>query len=120
MLISPNLDIAGTVPKGRVVLTVGEVANRWQVTASHVIDLIEEGQLVAFDASGRLDFFPCPVAAVQQLAVRLKITPGQLMEFIHNVRPAAKQRSRSLWRVPVVEGYVAFMRRRHSLCLERN
>lgn len=115
MTTSSNLEIPSLIPKGRAVLTVGEVADRWHVTPRHVSDLIEGGQLVAIDVSGRRECIPMPTAAVNQLALRLKVTPGQLMEFIRSVKPAVNHANRSLWRVPVIEGYVAFTKKRHSL-----
>lgn len=115
MLFSPDIEIPSTIPKGRAVLTVGEVAEIWHVTPRHVSGLIEEGQLVAIDVSGRRECFPMPVAAVHKLALRLKVTPGQLMDFIRAYKTPANQSKRALWRVPVVEGYIAFQCRRSSL-----
>jgi len=96
-------------------LTVHEVAVLWGVTDHHVVNLIEEGQLAAIDVSARHGCFPMPKAALAQLAARLKVTPEQLLEFIRTITPAGNQGGRALWRIPVVEGYLAFMKQRHSL-----
>jgi hypothetical protein len=116
MLISPNFKLPGAVPQGRAVLTVGEVAERWQVTTAHIVNLIEGGQLEALDVSGHLECLPVPKTALNQLAARLKVTPEQLLEFIRTIKPDGNQKKRSLWRVPV-ESYRAFMEKRRSLNL---
>lgn len=109
-------DIGSTVPKGRFVLNVAEVAAAWHVTQTHITNLIEEGQLSAIDVAGNLESHPVPKAALNQLAVRLKVTPEQLWEFIRTFESVGPKK-RHLWRVPV-ESYTAFMEKRHSLNLK--
>lgn len=70
----------------------------------------------ALGVSGHLDCLPVPKAALNQLAIRLKVTPEQLLEFIHTIKPDASQKKRSLWRIPV-ESYVNFLEKRRTLNL---
>jgi len=114
MSISPNLSQAKkALPKGQAVLTVTDVAKRWRVTGRHVIDLIEEGSLGAIDIAGNKATFPMPKAALPKLAARLRVTPEQLLEFLHSFELTSPANRRHFWRVPV-ETYQQFMEKRHS------
>lgn len=103
-----------TASKVKSVLTVSEVANDLRVSPKQIADLIEGGELAAFDVSGRRDCFPMPNAALKHLADRLKVTPDQLLEFIRTFKPASKKTTRALWRVPL-DAYTAFKQKRNSL-----
>ena len=100
--------------KDRTVLTVGEVAAKWEVSDRHVIDLIEEGKLVAFDIAGRHDYVRVPLAAIDELARRLKVTRENVLGMIAAKRPQLTGSGRAFYRVPVKEGFEAFMRENHS------
>ena len=104
-------------PKDRSVLTVGEVAARWEVSDRHVVDLIEEGKLVAFDIAGKRSYVRVPVDAIPQIAKSLGIKADTLLAALQNARATrpANVSGRAFYRVPVVEGYTAFMRENHSL-----
>ena len=103
-------------PKDRSVLTVGEVAARWEVSDRHVVDLIEEGKLVAFDIAGRQDYVRVPMDAIHDIARRMGMKPETLLETIRSARPKIGG-GRAFYRVPVVEGYTAFMRENNSLAV---
>ena len=104
-------------PRDRTVLTVGEVAAKWEVSDRHVIDLIEEGKLAAFDIGGRHEYLRVPLTALDDLARDLGITREQLLRRIAAKRPQLSGSGRAFYRVPVVEGYQAFMKENHSLAL---
>lgn len=115
MRLSPQFELPGALPKDRAVLTITECARLWNVTSRHVTGLIEEGELVAIDVSGRRNRVSIPSSALSKLATRAGVTLEQLLEYIQAVTPAASTGNRALWRVPIVEGYGAFMQKRQSL-----
>jgi hypothetical protein len=94
-------------PKDRTVLTVSEVAERWDCTAQHVIDLLEEGQLAGFDIAGRHDFIRMPAAALDAIAKRTGISRDELQRLVQQCKPQ-RRTARAHWRIPV-EGYAGFM-----------
>ncbi len=100
-------------------MTVGEVAQKWEVSDRHVIDLIEEGKLVAFDIAGRHEYVRVPMAAIDDLARRLGTTRDAVLGSIAAKRPQLNGSSRAFYRIPVVEGFKAFMSENHSLALVR-
>ena len=100
-------------PKDRSVLTVGEVAAKWNVSDRHVVDLIEEGKLVAFDIAGRRDYVRAPMTAIDEIAKRTGLKSETLLEIIRGARPTLR-RSPSFYRIPVLEGFTAFMKENHS------
>lgn len=104
-------------PKDRSVLTVGEVASRWEVSDRHVIDLIEEGKLAAFDIAGRHDYVRVPMAAIDELARRLGLKREEVLGIVAAKRPQLNGSGRAFWRVPSKEGYESFMRENNSLAL---
>ena len=104
-------------PKDRSVLTVGEVAAKWEVSDRHVIDLIEEGKLVAFDIAGRHDYVRVPMAALDEFARRLGLTREEVLGIIAAKRPQLNGSGRAFYRVPVIEGFNAFMKENNSLAL---
>ena len=104
-------------PKDRSVLYVGEVALKLRVTDQHVIDLITEGKMAAVDIAGRQSFVRVPQAALEELADRLGITLATLLQIIGRHR-AKVGVGRAFWRVPVVEGFNAFIRENHSLAVD--
>ena len=103
-------------PKDRSVLTVGEVASKWEVSDRHVVDLIDEGKLAAFDIAGRQDYVRVPMDAILNIARRLGVKPETLLAEIRSSRPRIGG-GRAFYRVPVVEGFNAFMRENHSLAV---
>ena len=103
-------------PKDRTVLTVGEVAAKWEVSDRHVVDLIDEGKLAAFDIAGRQDYVRVPMDAILQIAGRLGVKPETLLAEIRAARPRIGS-GRAHYRVPVVEGFTDFMRQNHSRSL---
>ena len=103
--------------KDRTVLTVGEVATRWEVSDRHVIDLIEEGKLVAFDIAGRHDYVRVPMAALEILSRKAGMSVEQARGIIAANRPQLSGSGRAFYRVPVKEGFEAFMKENHSLSL---
>ena len=102
--------------KDRTFLTVGEVAGKWEVSDRHVVDLIEEGKLVAFDIAGRHDYVRVPMAAINDIAQRLGMKPETLLGIIGSKRPQIGS-GRAFYRIPVIEGYHGFMKENHSLAL---
>lgn len=100
--------------KGRELLRVAEVAEKWMVTEQHVVDLLEEGKLVGFDIAGRHEYVRVPMAAIKIFAEAMQTTPEALLEIIRKTRPP-KRSGRAHWRIPVKEGYQAFMKENHSL-----
>ena len=118
MPTSPEFDVPSLAfAKDRVVLTIREIASRWRVSDRHVIDLIEEGKLVAFDIAGRQDFVRVPMAAIDILAHRLGIGRADVLKIIQASVPKINQSRRAFYRVPVVEGFNAFMRENNSLSI---
>jgi excisionase family DNA binding protein len=104
-------------PKDRTVLTVGEVAAKWQVSDRHVIDLIEEGKLTAFDVAGKHEYVRVSIEAIDELATRLGVTRQIVLGIISAKRPQRTGSGRAFYRIPVVEGFNAFMRENHSFVL---
>jgi len=100
-------------PKERTVLTVGEIAPIWHVTDQHVIDLLEEGKLAGFDIAGRHEYMRVPTAAIDELSRLCKLPREAILQIITRAKPN-RTTSRAHWRVPVVEGYNAFMRENRS------
>lgn len=80
---------------GRSALRIAEIAAAWECTIQHVLDLIEEAELVAFDIRGK---------------VRGEAEDGT------GVRPSqlGNSTARRCLRVPV-SAYDAFLRRRSNL-----
>ncbi len=101
----------------RKVLTVGEIATRWRVTDRHVIDLIEEGKLTAFDIAGRHEYMRVPVKAIGEIANRLNVPTEDVIKIVQNFKPKLLSSKRAFYRVPIVEGYNAFLKENHSLNL---
>jgi hypothetical protein len=100
-------------PKDRTVLYVGEVAAAWRVSDQHVVDLLTEGKLAGFDVAGRHEYVRMPVAAIDALANRFRVPREIVVSVIETARPV-KATTRSFWRIPVREGFEAFMRENHS------
>ena len=118
MIAPQQLDFPSLAfPKDRTVLTVGEVAERWEVSDRHVIDLIEEGKLAAFDIAGRHEYVRVPISALDELAQRAGMTRQEALCIIAARRPQLNGSGRAFYRVPVVEGFTAFMRENSSLAL---
>jgi hypothetical protein len=99
-------------PKDRTVLTVSEVAERWDCAAQHIIDLLEEGQLAGFDIAGRHDFVRVATAALDAIAKRTGIPRNELLKIMQDTKPK-RRTARAHWRIPV-EGYNGFMRENSS------
>ena len=102
-------------PKDRSVLTVSEVAALWKVSDRHVVDLIEEGKLHAFDISGARDYFRVHMTALAEISKRTTVPVETLLAIIQSNKPVTR-RSPSFYRIPV-EGYNGFIRENHSLML---
>ena len=98
-------------------LTVGEVAEKWEVSDRHVIDLIEEGKLAAFDIAGRHEYVRVPMVVIDDLARRLGVTRQNVLGLIAAKRPQLSGSGRAFYRIPVAEGFNAFMKENHSLAL---
>lgn len=122
MLIeSPNLNLPSTdFPSDRKVVTVTEVAARWEVSSRHVIDLIEEGKLAAFDIAGRQDYIRMPKAAITTMAKRFNCPETFILKIIAESKPRLVTSRRAFYRIPIVEGFQAFMHENHSLNLKQN
>jgi excisionase family DNA binding protein len=118
MLIPPQqLDFPSLAfPKDRTVLTVGEVAAKWEVSDRHVIDLIEEGKLAAFDIAGKHAYVRVPMSAVETMAKRFGTTPEIILGIIRAAKPQIGS-SRAFYRIPVTEGFTAFMKENNSLAV---
>jgi len=102
-------------PKDRTVLTVTEVAERWKVSDRHVVDLIEEGKLAAFDISGRRDYTRVPLAALEEISRLTGMPVAKLLEIIRTSKPTVR-RSPAFYRIPV-EGYEGYIRENHSYAI---
>ena len=113
MIPPQQLDFASIAfPKDRTVLTVGEVASLWKVSDRHVVDLIEEGKLAAFDISGRRDYVRLPMTAIVEISKRTGLPVDTLLEIIRKAKPTVR-RSPAFYRIPV-EGYAGYIRENHS------
>ena len=111
-----QLDFASIAfPKDRTVLTVGEVAERWRVSDRHVVDLIEEGKLLAFDISGKRDYFRVHMSVLEKLSQKTGVPVETLLQMIRSAKPTTS-RSPAFYRVPV-EGYNGFIAENHSLAV---
>ena len=99
---------------GRTVLRVGELAKRLSCTDQHVLNLLEEGRLAGVDIAGRTDWLRIPTAAVDALAARLKVPREVILETIRQT-PPARRTGRHSWRIPIKEGFEAFVQENHSL-----
>lgn len=95
-------------------LKAGEIASHWRVSDRHVISLIEEGRLAAFDIAGRHDYVRVPMGGIKEIANRLNMQPNSLLIIINATKPMFLGSRRAFWRVLVVEGYNVFMRENHS------
>ncbi len=102
--------------KDRSVLVVSEVAAKWRVTEQHVIDLLTEGKLNGFDIAGRHEYIRVPAAAIDSLSKTLNVPRELIVKIISNAKPN-RATSRAFWRIPVKEGFEAYMRENHSLNL---
>lgn len=119
MLIkNPSLNMPSTdFPSDRKVVTVTEVAARWEVSNRHVIDLIEEGKLMAFDIAGRQDYMRVPKAAIATMAKRFNCPEAAILKIIAESKPRLVTSRRAFYRIPIIEGFQAFMHENHSLNL---
>lgn len=110
MILSPQqLDFPSLAfPKDRTVLYVGEVATQWRVTDQHVIDLVVEGKLAAFDIAGRREYVRVPMDAIPEISRRSGLPVETLLDIIRNSK-AALGSGRAYWRIPVVEGVNTFI-----------
>jgi excisionase family DNA binding protein len=97
-------------------LTVDEIASKWRVSNRHVVNLIEEGKLVAFDIAGRHEYVRVPMAAIIDIASKLNVPPETLLGSIRAAKPQSSG-GRAFYRIPVVEGFIGFMAENHSLAL---
>jgi hypothetical protein len=98
----------------RFVLKVNEIAASWRCSAQHTIDLIEEGKLNAFNVAGFYEYLRVPVAALDEIALAAKIPRETLLQIIAGVKPVRRS-SREHWRVPVKEGFSAFIQENQAL-----
>ncbi len=103
-------------PKDRTVLMVGEVAAKLRVTDQHVIDLIAEGKIAAVDIAGRQNYVRVPMDAIEDFARLLKMDTPTLLARIQSPKPKVGS-GRAFWRIPVVEGFNAFVRENNSLAV---
>ena len=108
----PSLSFDGE----RRVLRVAEFAERLCCTDQHVFDLLEEGKLVGVDIAGRVDWMRMPTTAVDALAARFKVPREIVLDTIRATKPARRM-ARASWRIPVKEGFEAFLNENHSLAL---
>lgn len=116
MIAPQQLDFASIAfPKDRTVLTVQEVAALWRVSDRHVVDLIEEGKLDAFDISGRRDYVRIPMTAIVELSKLTGKPVETLLEILRKAKPGIR-RSPAFYRIPV-EGYAGYIRENHSLAV---
>lgn len=100
-------------PSDRKVLTPREVARRWHCSEQHVIDLLEGGVLAGFDIAGPNHYLRVPATFIDLVARKLRVTPATVREWAKTAPPGSPPK-RAHWRVPV-EGYVGFIKKRHSL-----
>lgn len=98
--------------KDRTVLYVAEFAARLRVSEEHVIDLIEEGKVHAVNISGKHEYLRVPAAAVDALAAKFNVPREQIIEVMKSA--PATPTTRAHWRIPVKEGFEAFLRENHS------
>lgn len=96
---------------------VGEVALKWRVSDQHVVDLIEEGKLVGFDIAGRHEYVRASLAAIDEIARRLGVTREIVLGIIAAKRPQLNGSGRAFYRIPVVEGFNAFLKENNSVAL---
>jgi hypothetical protein len=85
----PSLDFPG-----RVWMRVDEVAEKFGVTAPHVINLIIEGKLLALDhrgAGSARATYRIPIEAYRDYVVRAMTTPIDRMRLLRDL-PAATRR----------------------------
>jgi len=102
-------------PKDRTVLTVGEVAALWKVSDRHVVDLIEEGKLAAFDIAGRSDYVRTPMTALGEISKLTQIPVETLLDIIRRGKPGIRK-SPAHYRIPH-EGYSGFIIENHSFAV---
>ena len=98
--------------KERTVLYVGEFAARCRISEEHVIDLIEEGKLAAFNIAGRHEYLRVPAAVVDALAQKFGVPRETIVEVMKSA--PATPTTRAHWRIPVKEGFETFLRENHS------
>ena len=116
MIAPQQLDFASIAfPKDRTVLTVQEVAALWKVSDRHIVDLIEEGKLAAFDISGRRDYVRLPMTAIVDISKLTGQPVDTLLEIIRKAKPATRK-SPAFYRIPV-EGYAGYIRENHSFAV---
>ncbi len=116
MIPPQQLDFASIAfPKDRTVLTVSEVAALWKVSDRHIVDLIEEGKLAAFDISGRRDYVRTPMTALDEISKLTGKPVATLLEVIRKNK-ATTRKSPAFYRIPV-EGYAGYIRENHSLAV---
>jgi len=116
MIPPQQLDFASIAfPKDRTVLTVGEVAALWKVSDRHVVDLIEEGKLAAFDIAGRRDYVRIPMTALVEISKLTGKPVETLLAVIQKSKPATRK-SPAFYRIPV-EGYAGYIRENHSFAV---
>ena len=99
-------------PADRRVLTVKEVALRWNCSEQHIIDLLEAGLLDGFDIACPHDFVRVPRSFLESLAARLRCPLQDLLDESAAVLPP-RRTARAHWRIPV-EGHLLFIRQSHS------
>jgi excisionase family DNA binding protein len=97
----------------RVVLRVAECAAMLAVTEQHIIDLIEEGALVAVKVSGACDTVRIPRHFIDRLPARTGCSPEDLARWLDESRRSMPPR-RTLWRIPA-RAWSEFLFARHSL-----
>lgn len=101
MITPQQLDFPSLAfPKDRTALYVSEVAKKLQISEQHVIDLIAEGKIAAIDISGRQNYVPVPMDAIEDIARRLGMGKDTLLNLIrsHKAKGGA---GRAHWRIPV-------------------
>lgn len=108
---SPSPDTALRFP-GRTVLYVHECAAGLRVTSQHIIDLIEEGVIAAWDVGGGGGTMRVPPEFLRVMAERLGRPEAQLQALLEQVRQA-HPRKRASWRVSVAS-WLTFLEKRNT------
>lgn len=96
-------------PPDRKVLLVSEVSSRLSVSDQHVLDLIKEGKISAVDLAGKCDWVRMPAQAIDALAARFNVSRAVVLKTIADTKPVERV-GRHRLRIPVKEGYEAFLR----------
>lgn len=84
---------------GRVTLTVDEIATRLGATTQHILDLIEEGELVAVDLSGKgatRRYCKIPVEAYREFIVKRMTGPRRRELLAALPKPTLRELYREL------------------------